>query len=266
MFSSLILLFLCFLFLLICILFSWCYFTHLASCSRLPCFLPLSPLCAFPSAILCSYITIYELCLQSQDQVSEWLIRYNDMCDLTPADRLAKLIFLQMVKAHSFTEKQLLYVLTNKSVTCQCPGEYLLGVTNTRIKALANMILLRVWQYDVIPWIWSTVPEVCIGVFFVCQFLTIANMAFGFPVGGILNLYFFPLKRFRYEFIFFPPCLNHNIVLILVTPWSCYKSDRLISEFSYCFLPRGRKKLVSIWCSTKKILIPRIFITCNVFL
>lgn len=67
-------------------------------------------------------------------------------------------------------------------------------------------------------------------------------MASGFLVGGILNvIIFFPLNRFSYEFIFSPPCLNHNFVLILVTPWGCYKSDMLTWGFFSSFVPKVRK-------------------------
>lgn len=77
-------------------------------------------------------------------------------------------------------------------------------------------------------------------VLFVFFFLTTANMASGFLVGGILNSNFFPLKWFSYEFIFSLPCLNHNIVVILVTYLDCYKSDMLILRFSSCFVPSVR--------------------------
>lgn len=65
-------------------------------------------------------------------------------------------------------------------------------------------------------------------------------MASGFIVGGILNMKFSPVNIFSYEFIFSPPCVNHDIVLILGTPWGCYKSDMLTLGFSSCFVPRVR--------------------------
>lgn len=65
-------------------------------------------------------------------------------------------------------------------------------------------------------------------------------MASVFTVGGILNLKFSPLNIFSYEFIFSPPCLNHDIVLIFITPWGCHKSDMLILGLSSCSVPRVR--------------------------
>lgn len=85
----------------------------------------------------------------------------------------------------------------NKPVTCQCPGEDLLGVTNTQIKTLANMISLTqsvtTWCYPLALICSAKKGEHALG-FFVCCFLTTANMASGFLVGGILNLKFFPPK------------------------------------------------------------------------
>lgn len=99
-FTNYFFLFLSFLFLLIWMLFyskiASAIF-HLASHDRLPCFLPLS------------LLLLWFAMLYFSSQLMSSTCTHRTQCLNGPsAERLAKLIFLQMVKNHSFSGKQLL--------------------------------------------------------------------------------------------------------------------------------------------------------------
>lgn len=124
------------------ILFFFPFSSSICSCSYSPIVIhPFSLLWQpglLPAPASCGDITSYELHLQSQDQFLNG--QSGMMAYACPAERLARIISVQIIKNHCFTEKTL--ICFSKSVTCQCPGEYLLGVTNTQIKELDNMISL----------------------------------------------------------------------------------------------------------------------------